>query len=574
MQDPAPSGSPATGTTAPGVGLARWFPFLRWQLPTGALLQGEILAGLTVALVMIPQSVAYAALAGMPLVTGIYAALLPGLVAVLWGASPRLSVGPTALTCLLTAASLNGYAPPGSATWVALAAWLALVSGLMQLALGAWRLGWMLNLVTSPVLMGFTQAAAVLIILSQLPAMVGVAGFTPATLAAHPANLAAAVFGVASLALMGIGRRVAPRFPMVMLVLAGAALASWWIGFATRGGAVIGALPAGLPAPYWPDAAVRERIELSTLVDLLVPALVITLVSYLETASSAKIENQRENKPWNENQDLLAQGLAKMASAAVGAFPTSSSFSRSAIYLYSGARTGWATIVTMAGIWLVLGFFTPSLFHVPRAVLAALVVAAVAGLLKPGAFMALWRVSRIEAGIAGATFAITLVAAPAVYWGVLAGVLLGLAWFLYQRLHPRIIEVGLHADGSLRDRHLWKLPPLAPRLIALRMDAALDFAAAGALERHVTDELARHPEARHVCIFAQPFNWIDATGVESFGQMRRALAERGITLHLSGLKLPVETVLRRAGHLPDNPYLRLYRADTEALDALGKLDPQ
>lgn len=153
----------------------RLFPFLRWPRPSAALLRGEALAGLTVGLMVIPQGVAYAALAGMPLVTGIYASLLPALIAVLFSASPRLSVGPTALTCLLVGASLSGLAEPGSAQWVALAVWLALLSGLLQIALGFARFGWLLNLVNSPVLMAFTQAAAVLIIASQLPALLGFA---------------------------------------------------------------------------------------------------------------------------------------------------------------------------------------------------------------------------------------------------------------------------------------------------------------------------------------------------------------------------------------------------------------
>lgn len=549
--------------------LARWLPFLDWPRPTPALAAGEISAGLTVTLVVIPQSVAYAALAGMPLITGIYCAFLPALVAVLWGASPRLSVGPTALTCLLTSASLAGFAEPGGALWVALAVWLALVSGLMQLALGVFGLGWMLNLVTAPVLTGFTQAAAVLIIASQLPALLGLAKLPVALNDLASVHVPAAVFGLAALAVLILGRRIAPRFPAVMLVVVGAALASAALGFGEHGGAVVGALPAGLPAPYWPDAAVRARIDLATLADLLLPALVITLVSYLETASSARIENQHERKPWNENQDLVAQGLAKFAAAATGCFPSSSSFSRSAIYLYSGARTGWATVVTVLGVWLALAFFVSGLAHVPKAVLAAVVVAAVAGLLRPAALAQLWRISRVEAGIALATFCATLASAPAIYWGVLAGVMLGLAWFLYQRLHPRIIEVGLHADGSLRDRHLWELAPLAPGLVALRLDAALDFASAGALERRVAADVAADAAVRDVCLFALSINRIDATGVEAFGQIRRGLAERGITLHLSGLKMPVETVLRRAGELPEGPLLRLYRTDPEAVAALA-----
>jgi SulP family sulfate permease len=148
---------------------------------------------------------------------------------------------------------------------------------------------------------------------------------------------------------------------------------------------------------------------------------------------------------------------------------------------------------------------------------------------------------------------------------------MGLAHFLYLRLHPRIIEVGLHPDGSLRDRHLWKLPPLAHQLYALRMDDELDFASATALERAITEHLAAHPDVQHVCLFAQPINRIDATGVEVFMQLRERLAARHITLHISGIKLPVEKVLRRAGALDDGPLLRMYRTDVDALQAFGRL---
>jgi len=223
-------------------------------------------------------------------------------------------------------------------------------------------------------------------------------------------------------------------------------------------------------------------------------------------------------------------------------------------------------------VLVALLLLTPMLAQVPQAVLSAIVLVAVVGLVKPMAFVRLWRISRMEAVTASVTFAITLLAAPRLYWGVLAGVLMGLSHFLHHRLHPRIIEVGLHADGSLRDRDLWHLPPLASQLYALRMDAELDFAAASDLERAVVEHLAAHPDVRHVCLFAQPINRIDATGVETFGQLRRQLAANGITLHLSGMKLPVENVLRQAGELPDSPLLRLYRTDAETLLALSQLE--
>ncbi|MCC6814070.1 MAG: SulP family inorganic anion transporter [Rubrivivax sp.] len=547
--------------------LARHLPFLRWPRPTARLLQGEAMAGLTVGLMVIPQGVAYAQLAGMPLITGIYASMLPALVAVLFSASARLSVGPTALTSLMIAAALTPLATPGSAEWVALAVWLALLSGLLQVALGLVRFGWLLNLVNAPVLMAFTQAAAVLIIGSQLPALLGFrAGW--ADMLRQPAfDPLASAFGLGALALLLLGRRWKPTFPGVLVIVVAAAALSWALGFEAGGGAVVGALPQGLPAPYLPPWPGWQLLG-----QLLLPTLVVTLVSFLETAASAKVDSQRKGERWDQDQDLIGQGLAKIASGLCGAFATSSSFSRSALNLYAGAQTGWATVVSVAVVLLALLLFTPVLRFVPQAVLAAIVVAAVLGLIKPREFLRLWRVSRVETVIAALTFAVTLAAAPALYWGVLTGVLMALSLFLYQRLHPRIIEVGLHADGSLRDRHLWQLAPLAPRTLALRLDAALDFASAGQFERHVTEYLAEHPTTQHVCLFAQPINRIDATGAEVFARVLGQLHERRVTLLIVGLKLPAERVLRAAGALGEWPLLQMVRTDAEALAALARLE--
>jgi sulfate permease, SulP family len=545
--------------------LARWVPFLNWPRPDAALLRGEFGASLTVAIVMIPQSVAYASLAGMPLVTGLYATFLPALAAVLFSGSTRLSVGPSALTSVLVGTSLVGLAEPGSSQWVALAVWLALLSGTIQLGLGAARAAWVLNLVSSPVLAGFSQAAALLIIASQIPTLVGLQGPLSSLWQVPRIDFAALGYGAASLLLFFLGKRFAPGLPIVLLVVAGAGALSKWSGYAERG-AVIGTLPAGLPVPYWPGLPGWDALGV-----LMVPAMVIALVSSLEMAASAKIESQRDRKRWDASQDLIGQGIGKLAAAFSGSFPTSTSFSRSAITLYAGARTGWATVFATGVVLLVLLFLTPALYPVPRAVLAAVVVGAVAGLFRPHTLLRVWRIDRIEALTGLVTFGVTVITAPRIYWGVLAGVMMGLAHFLYLRLHPRIIEVGLHADGSLRDRHLWQLRPLAPRLYALRMDAALDFASASALERAVVEHVAAHPQVKHLCLFAQPINRVDATGVEVFGRLRALLDERGIRLHISGLKLPVERVLRKAGVLYDAPLLSMYRTDAEALLAFEQL---
>jgi SulP family sulfate permease len=320
------------------LSLARWFPFLSWPKPTAALLRGEFWAGLTVGLMLLPQGVAYAALAGMPLITGIYASIVPAAVAILFSPSPRLGVGPTALSALLIGASLMGLAEPGSAHWVALAAWMAILSGLVQFILGMVRAGWLLNLVTVPVLTGFTQAAALLILASQLPTLLGLRG-TWSTLWHSPSiylfDWHAVAYGLASIALLVLAKKWRPAFPSAIFIIAITGLTSWATDFADAGGAVVGHLPAGLPHLQWPELLSWEEFG-----DLVMPVLVISLVSFLETASSAQVEHQQAGTRWNENQDLVAQGLSKVSAGLFGSFATSASFSRSAVNLLAGAKTG------------------------------------------------------------------------------------------------------------------------------------------------------------------------------------------------------------------------------------------
>ncbi|WP_300709067.1 SulP family inorganic anion transporter [Limnohabitans sp.] len=550
------------------VSMQRFLTFRHWPRLSADLARTEVLAGLTVALVMVPQAVAYAGLAGMPLVTGLYTCLVPALLAALLGSANRLSVGPAALTCVLIGASLTGMAEPGSPEWVSLAVWLSLLSGGIQLLLGLGNYGWLINLVSSPVMMGFTQAASLLIMASQVPALLGVKAWSwdvqtwGVWMTGWPA-----LFGLASLIALLLLRKFKPRWPGIMLVMAAASALGYASGYEQHG-SVVGLLPAGLPDFYWPHWPGLDMLN-----QLWVPAMVIALVSFLETASSARIECQRDGKRWDDSTELFAQGLAKLASAFSGSFPTSTSFSRSALMLYAGARSGWAVVASIGFVLLALLLLMPALQYVPRSVMAAAVIVAVLNLFQPKQFLKLWRIDRVETMTAAVTFAITLATAPRIYWGVMAGVLVGLSHFLHTRLHPRIIEVGLHPDGSLRDRHLWKLPPLAPHLYALRMDAELDFAAASGFERAITEHLALNPEVAHVCLFAHPINRVDATGVETFSQLQRQLFSRGITLHISGIKLPVETALKRAGELHASPWLKMYRTDADALQALAQLAP-
>lgn len=547
--------------------LARWFPFLSWPKPTAALLRGEFWAGLTVGLMLLPQGVAYAALAGMPLITGIYASIVPAAVAIVFSPSPRLGVGPTALSALLIGASLMGLAEPGSAHWVALAAWMAIMSGLVQWMLGMVRAGWLLNLVTSPVLTGFTQAAALLILASQLPTLLGLRSDWSALWHSPSIYLFdwhSIAYGLGSIALLVAAKKWRAAFPSAIFIIALTGLVSWATGFADGGGAVVGHLPAGLPHFQWPGLLSWEEFG-----DLVMPVLVISLVSFLETASSAQVEHQQAGTRWNENQDLVAQGLSKISAGLFGSFATSASFSRSAVNLLAGAKTGYSNVFSILLVVIVVLWFIPWLYHVPKAALAAIVITAVVNLIKSSVIIQLFRISLVEGCISVATLALTLLTAPRMYWGVFAGIVLSLGYFLYQRLHPRILEVGLHGDGSLRSRQLWQLPPLAPGLITLRMDADLDFASASAMERFTSDLWQQQADAKHLALLTQPINNIDVTGVETFARLERLVAQRGGTLHVVGLKLPVQQRLERAGMLShQDRHLRLYRTDAEFLAAL------
>ncbi|WP_346429813.1 SulP family inorganic anion transporter [Ottowia cancrivicina] len=547
--------------------MQRLLPFLAWPRPTPALLRSEALVGLTVGMMMLPQAVAYAQLAGMPPAAGVYASLLPALAGALFSASTRLSVGPTALSSLLVSASLTGLAAPGSAQWVLLAVWLALMAGALQLALGLARFGWLLNLVSTPVLMAFTHGTAALIIATQAPHLLGLEGWDWGSLSARGWHGASAVYGVLSLAALLLVRRWRPAFPSVLALLMLTSALSWLTGFEAGGGAVIGELPRSLPTlalPEWPGLAALSHLVL--------PMFVLGLVSFLETAASARVDNARKGVRWQRDQDLIGQGLAKLASAFSGGFSTSTSFTRSALNLYAGAQTGWAAVFTVLTVLAAFMLLTPVLRHVPQAVLTAIIVAAVAGLIKPREYRRLWRVSRAEAVMALLTVALTIATAPALYWGVLAGVLMTLARFVYQRLHPRIVEVGLHADGSLRNRHPYGLPLLAPHTLALRMDAALDFATANSFEQYVDAMLAARPGTQHVVLLAQSINRLDATGAETLTRLLVQARSHGIGWHLVGCKRPVRQALRAAGVLGEKPLAAHYRTEARLLAALARLE--
>lgn len=551
--------------------LSRFLPFLAWPRPTRTSLQNDVIAGLTVALIALPQALAHAQLAGVPPYWGLYAVLLPTAVGTLFGSSPQLSTGTVAMTSLLTAASVTPLAVPGSEKFLACVVLLALLSGVIQLALGWMRLGVLLNFLSHPVLIGFINAAAVLIALSQLPLLTGIKldAASPVLRSAwdivrNPGiiHLPSLAFGIAAIAAQLGLRRISPRFPGVLVTAAVATYVSWSIGFEAAGGAVVGAIPSGLPELSLPLA------EWGSAVDLLPAAFVIALISFMEATSSARVIAAKTHRRWDENQELVGQGLAKIAAALCHTLPVSASFARSALNQACHAKTGLSSLVCAATVLLFLLFFTDFLHHLPLPVLAAIIIVPVAGVIDLRGMRQAWRASRDDGVACVVTFGATLLFAPNIQNGAVIGIILSLMLLLYRRTRPRAIKVGLHGDGMLRDAKRWELPELHPRLAALRWDDSLLFVNCAYFEEAVLDLARAHPHARCVLIAAGGVNDLDASGVFALENLRRNLATGGVTLALSAVKKQVQDVLDRTGLAASIGTQNIFTTDQQALDAL------
>lgn len=552
--------------------LSRLLPFLAWPRQWKRYgIRGDLIAGISVALVMVPQAMAYAQLANLPPYIGLYAALLPAVIGALFCSCAQLSTGPVALTALLTGASLMPLASPDTPAFIALAIVLALMSGLIQLALGAFKAGWLLNLLSRPVMTGFINAAALLICLSQIPALLGLpmpraehfligfAGLLEQLPGSHWLSL---TYGGCALASLIVLRRFAPRLPGVLFVVAVATTVSALTGFEASGGKVIGAIPQGLPPLALPD------IDWQTAAQLLPAAFVIALVSFMEATSSATLISARLGEQWNRNQELIGQGLAKIASALSGSLPVSASFSRSAMNYASGARSGLSSLLTALVVLLAVLFLTPLLWHLPVAVLAAVILQVVAGLLDPRALARAWQAGRADGLASAVTFAATLLFAPNIQNGILTGLLLSLALMLYRDMRPRVALLGLHPDGTYRDLERFGLSHPAPDLVIMRFDSPLTFVTAEAFEQAAKGSVNAQPGTRTLLVSAAGINDIDATGLHAISQTLEQLRGEHRQLAFCGLKKQVIDAMERTGLWTRLSPHAHYRTEAHALATL------
>jgi sulfate permease, SulP family len=557
--------------------LDRLFPFLAWRRETNReTLRADLMAGITVALVAIPQSLAYAQLAGVPAYFGLYAILIPSLVGALFGSSRILSTGPVAMTSLLTAASVIPLAHWGTEQFYTMVVLMAFLSGVVQIVMGLARMGVLLNFLSNPVLMGFINAAAIIIGLSQLAPLVGLSLRNSqhflvdiAHILAHMDEMHAAslIFGVSSLAIMLALKRYSPKLPGVLIAVTLATVASYLIDFEAIGGRVVGEIPQGLPSFSLPE------FDWQASVSLLPMAVVIALVSFMEAMSSSKIIAIKTRKAWDENQELIGQGLAKIAASFNHTMPVSGSFSRSALNLSSGAKTGLSSVVTAIAVLLTLLMLTPLLHQLPKPTLAAVIILAVISLLNFKIFSEAWKASRQDGIAAATTFVATLLFAPNIQYGILVGMLLALAMFLFRTMKPRIVLLGLDEKGELQNAERYSLPKFHPKVVAIRFDGQLYFANVNYFEQSILYLISNDADIRYVLVDASGINGLDASGVAMLRELVMRLKGNGISLVFYNIKRQVIEVMRSTGLHHDIQENNIFPSERNALqDINGRLD--
>ena len=534
-------------------------------------LKQDLLAGITVSLVAIPQSLAYAQLAGVPAYYGLYAALIPTIIGALFGSSRQLSTGPVAMTSLLTAASVAPFAATGSELFFSYVILLAMLSGLFQVLFGALRMGVLLNFLSHPVLMGFINAAAIIIGLSQIPTLLGISVNQSEHFlidiwqvfshidTMHEVSVA---FGVSAIVMLMLLKRFSPKIPGVLVTVVTLTFVSYSIGYANMGGKVVGLVPSGLPSFGMP------LLDWHATTMLLPSAFIIALISFMEAMSSSKVIAIKTRQPWDENKELIGQGLAKIASSFCHSMPVSGSFSRSALNLATNAQTAFSSVVSAVFVLLTLLFFTTLLYHLPKPVLAAVIIMAVVGLINFKAITKAWKASRDDGITSVITFVTTLAFAPNIQNGIITGIILSLVLLLYRMMQPRVAGLGMHSDGTLRDATRHGLPPLHSKLGAIRFDGALRFMNVSYFEDALLMLERKNPNVSYILIKSDGINYLDASGVEMLFGLVTRFKSNGITLGFSGLKKQVREVIDKTKLTETIGQQNIFATDQIAIDSL------
>ena len=508
--------------------------------------RGDLLAGLTVAIMVIPQGMAYAMLAGLPPVYGLYAALVPVMVYPFFGTSRQLSVGPVALVSIIVLEGLSKMATPGSAEFVQLALLTSLIAGVIQIVLSALRMGFLVNFLSEPVIKGFTAAAALIIAVSQVPQLLGISVERTSTLIGalgeifsniQDSNLPTLILGLVGIAIIVGLRKIRKSLPGGLVAVVVTIVLVMALNLESNGVQVVGEVRKGVPPFTWID------LDLPTIMSLLPLALIICIISFIESLAIAKtISARHHNYPIDANKELLGLGMAKVAGAFFGAYPNTGSFTRSAVNDEAGASSGLASIFTGLIILLTLLFFTPLFYLLPKAVLASIVMVAVVGLIDFADAKHVFRVDRKDFYVLAATFLLTLVLGVQV--GVFAGVILSVLIILFKTSRPHYAVLG-HLDGTRAYRNIARYPEakLDEDYLIIRYDVDLYFGNAEHFYDSVMKEHSKYPDKRYVIIDMSAIGTVDSTGLHKLGLLVEALHEDDIKLLLAGTRGHVRDAL-------------------------------
>lgn len=554
--------------------LTRWrrmmVPFVDWigELKDPAVLRADLIAGITVALVLVPQSMAYAQLAGLPPYIGLYASFVPVILASFMGSSRQLATGPVAVVSLMTAAALQPLATASPEGYLVYAAVLALLIGVFQLVLGLFRLGVLVDFLSHPVVVGFTNGAAIIIATSQLSKFFGVqveaaeqqyeTVWRVLVEASQNTHMPTLVMGLFALALMILMKKFLPKIPGVLTAVVVTTVIAYVIGFNGMGGKVVGEVPKGLPGLSVPNFGVDAVLQLMT------AAMTIALIGFMEAVAIAKAMAAQTRQRLDTNQELVGQGIANIASGVFQGYPVSGSFSRSAVNLGAGAVTGFASVVTGLVVAATLLFMTPLLFHLPQATLAAIIVMAVINLVKIEPIKHAMKVQKHDGIVAIITFVLTLILAPHLEMSIMVGVVLSLGLYLYRTMRPRFSELSLHPDGTLRDADVFDLPR-CETISVLRFDGSLYFANTGYFENRVLSHVAAKPGLKFLIIDAEGINEIDATGEDMLHVLVQRLKVAGVQLLFARAKKQIMDIFQRSHFIEQVGEQHFFRTRTDAI---------
>jgi len=561
----------------------RWLPSLPILVWGGEYnretLTNDLVAALIVTIMLIPQSLAYALLAGLPPEVGLYASVAPLLLYAVLGSSRVLAVGPVAVVSLMTAAAVGEHAAAGTHAYWQIAITLAFLSGGMLLTMGLLRLGFLANFLSHPVISGFISASGLLIALSQMKTILGVKveghNFVELLFAllrqTSNIHLLTLIVGAsATLFLFWVRKGLKPLLiqtgmspkvadisakagPVVAIALT--TLLAWSLDWQGQGMKLVGAVPQGFPpitAPLWDLALWRE---------LFVPALLISVVGFVESVSVGQTLAAKRRQRIEPDQELVALGASNLSAAFTGGFPVTGGFARSVVNFDAGAVTPAAGVYTAVGITLASLFLTPALFYLPQATLAATIVVAVLSLVDFSIFRTTWRFSKLDFIAVSTTLVATLLVG--VESGLVMGVLVSLALFLLRASRPHIATVGL-VQGTEHFRNVLRHEVVvSPRLVCLRVDASMFFANARGIEDRINAEVAARPGLQHVLLQCSAVNDIDASALESLEAIANRLKDSDISLHFSEIKGPVMDKLNTTqflAHLHGQVFLTNYQA--------------